>query len=406
VTVAELSGAEKIQTLVAQHELMVRVGTDVRDPYPYLAKARHQHSVLKAPTKSPTGEGVLVLAHHTVQSVLRDATRFSSSVVSEGLGPSTSNSRLLVSLDDPDHRVQRALVAHAFNSSSITALADRVMLPIVDELIDKLEAGGRAAELVAQLCFAFPVQVIAAMLGLPRQDYVRFQQWTTDIVGHLHDPARGVRALAEMQQCVDERIESARVDPGDDVISALVHAEVDGERLSPEDIYTFVRLLLPAGVETTFRSIGNLLFLLLQHRAQLDAVRGDPARLVPRAVEETLRFEVPMLVTNRIAADDCELDGVAISARTGVLAVIGAANRDEQRYDDPDRFDIERDPQPHISFGFGPHLCLGLHLARTEMRVALEQLLTRLPDIRLAGDADAHIEGIVFRGPTQLRVVW
>ena len=165
-------------------------------------------------------------------------------------------------------------------------------------------------------------------------------------------------------------------------------------------------MLLPAGVETTFRSIGNLLFLLLQHRAQFDAVRDDPTRLVARAVEETLRFEVPMLVTNRIAADDCELDGVAISARTGVLAVIGAANRDEQRYDDPDRFDIHRDPQPHISFGFGPHLCLGLHLARTEMRVALEQLLARLPDIRLAGETDAHIEGIVFRSPTELPVTW
>ena len=403
---SELSGTEKIQTLVAQHELMVRIGHDGRDPYPYLAKARHQHSVLKAPTKSPTGEGVLVLSHHTVQSVLRDATRFSSSVVSEGLGQSTANARLLVSLDDPDHRVQRALVSHAFNSSSINALAERVMLPIVDELIDGLEANGRCAELVTELCFAFPVQVIAAMLGLQRQDYLRFQQWTTDIVGHLHDPARGVRALAEMQQCVDERIESARSDPGDDVISALVHAEVDGERLGPEDIYTFVRLLLPAGVETTFRSIGNLLLLLLRHHDQLDAVREDPVQLVPRAVEETLRFEVPMLVTNRTAVDDCELEGVSISARTGVLAVIGAANRDESRYDDPDRFDIHRDPQPHISFGFGPHLCLGLHLARTEMRVALEQLLARLPDIRLANDTDAHIEGIVFRGPTQLPVAW
>src|SRR4029079_19109932 len=168
-----------------------------------------------------------------------------------------------------------------------------------------------------------------------RQDYLRVQQWTTDLVGHLHDPVRAARALAEMRQCVDERIDSARSDPGDDVISALVHAEVDGERLDAEDIYTFVRLLLPAGAEPTFRSIGNLLFLLLRHRDQLDAVRDDPVRLVPRAVEETLRFEVPMLVTNRTAVDDCELEGVSISARTGVLAVIGAANRDESRYDDP-----------------------------------------------------------------------
>ena len=210
---------------------MTRVGHDVRDPYPYLAKARRHHAVFKAPTKSPTGEGVLVLSHHAVQSVLRDATRFSSSVVSEGLGPSTSNARLLVSLDDPDHRVQRALVAHAFNPSSITALAERVMLPIVDELIDAIEAVGREAELVSQLCFAFPVQVIAALLGLGRQDYLRFQKWTTDIVGHLHDPAQGARALAEMRQCVDERIETARRIPATTSISALVQAEVEGERL-------------------------------------------------------------------------------------------------------------------------------------------------------------------------------
>jgi cytochrome P450 len=249
------------------------------------------------------------------------------------------------------------------------------------------------------------VQVIAALLGLERREHARFQKWTTDIVGHLHDPEQGVRALAELRRCVDDRIESARRDPGTDVISALVHAEVEGEQLTNEDTFTFVRFLLPAGVETTFRSIGNLLFLLLTHRDQFDDVRDDPIELVPRAVDETLRYEVPMLVTNRVAAVDCELEGVAIRAGTGVLAVIAAANRDESRYDDPDRFDIHRSTQPTLSFGFGPHLCLGLHLARTEMRVAGEQLLTRLPDVRLDND-DAHIDGIVFRSPTRLQVRW
>jgi cytochrome P450 len=348
---------------------------------------------------------VLALSHSVVQTVLRDATRFSSSVVSEGLGPSTSNARLLVSLDDPDHRVQRALVAHAFNPSSITALAEDVMLPIVTELIDGLVTSGCEAELVTQLCFAFPVQVIAALLGLDRRDYERFQSWTTDIVGHLHEPERGVRALAELRQCVDDRIGAARTAPGDDVISALVHAEVEGEQLTNEDIFTFVRLLLPAGIETTFRSIGNMLFLLLKHRPQLDDVRDDLAGLLPRAVDETLRYEVPMLVTNRVAAVDCELDDIAIRAGTGVLAVIAAANRDESRYDDPDRFDIHRSAT-NLSFGFGPHLCLGLHLARTEMRVAGEQLLARLPDLRLRTQDDAHIDGIVFRSPTLLPVRW
>jgi cytochrome P450 len=392
--------------LVAQHELMVRVGRDPRDPYPHLARARREHPVLKAETRSPANEGVLALSHSVVQTVLRDATRFSSSVVSEGLGPSTSNARLLVSLDDPDHRVQRALVAHAFNSSSINALADEMMRPIVTELIDGLRAGGREAELVSQLCFVFPVQVIAALLGLERREFARFQQWTTDIVGHLHDPDRGVRALAELRTCVDDRIDAARTEPGDDVVSALVQAQVEGEQLTNEDIFTFVRLLLPAGVETTFRSIGNMLFLLLTHPEQFDDVRDDPPGLLPRAVDEALRYEVPMLVTNRVAATDCELEGIDVRAGSGVLAVIAAANRDESRYDDPDRFDIHRPTTPHLSFGFGPHLCLGLHLARAEMRVACEQLLARLPDVALQEGTDAHIDGIVFRSPDRLPVRW
>ncbi len=401
-----MTATDKMATLRAQHALMVRVGADVRDPYPHLGAVRRSHPVFVAANDSPRGVGVLALGHGVVQTVLRDASRFSSSILTEALGPSTANARVLVSQDDPEHRVHRALVSRSFSSGAIDRLADDLMRPLADQLIERFLRDGHA-DLMAQLAFDFPAQVIAAMLGLPREDLVRFQGWTADLLAHLRDPAAAARALDELRGYVRDRIEVARVEPGPDLVSQLVAAEVEGERLSDEDIYTFVRFLLPAGVETTFRGLGNALFLLLTHPDQLDAVRSEPDTLISRAVEEALRCEVPMLVTNRVAAVDCEIGGVAIRAGTGVLAVVGSANRDEARYDHPDRFDLFRDPAPHVSLGFGAHVCLGMHLARAEMRVAIERVLAHMPGIHIDPNAtDAHIEGIVFRNPAVLPVRW
>lgn len=400
-----MTGAEKMATLRAQHELMLRVGRDTRDPYPFLADERRRHPVLAARTDSPAGVGVMALGHDVVQTVLRDSARFSSAILTEALGPSTAGATLLVSEDEPEHRTHRALVSRAFGGDAIDVLADELMRPLVDSLIDKF-VDDRRADLVDQLAFDFPAQVIAAMLGFPRADLARFQRWTADVLGHLREPVAATRALAELRAYVSHRLADARRNPGDDLVSALAHAEVDGTGLTDEDIYTFIRMLLPAGVETTFRGIANALFLLLSHPPQLESLRSDLS-LLPRVVEESLRHEVPMLVTNRVAAVDCELAGVEIRAGTGVLAVVGAANRDETHYTSPDRFDVARDPMPHVSLGFGAHVCLGMHLARAEMRIAIERVVERLPTMRLAADAtDVHIDGIVFRNPAQLPVVW
>jgi cytochrome P450 len=310
-----------------------------------------------------------------------------------------------VSQDEPDHRNHRALVAQAFASASVDKLADDVMRPLADELIDRFVTD-RHADLVAQFSFDFSAQVIAALLGLPRVDVGRFQSWTADLLAHLRAPDPAERALRELRAYVERRITTARAEPEDDLISRLVAADVDGERLSDDEIYTFIRFLLPAGVETTFRGIGNALFLLCTNDDGRETLRCDPSR-VSDAVEEVLRFEVPMLVTNRVAAVDCELEGVALTAGTGVLAVVAAANRDDLRYADPDRFDIERHPLPHVSLGFGAHVCLGMHLARAEMRVAIERVIERLPGLRIDPHArDVHIDGIVFRSPPELPVVW
>ena len=197
-----------------------------------------------------------------------------------------------------------------------------------------------------------------------------------------------------------------REEPRDDLISTLAHAEIDGEQLSDEEIYSFLRLLLPAGVETTYRSTGNLLFGLLSNPEQLDAVRSRRA-LIPPAIEEAVRWEAPLLIITRVATRDTTLAGIPIPAGSAVMPMLGAANRDESRYKDPDRFDVFRLQNPSISWGHGVHLCLGMHLARLEMRVALELLLDRLPDLRFDPEGkDPHIRGQVFRSPTSLPVLF
>jgi cytochrome P450 len=276
---------------------------------------------------------------------------------------------------------------------------------VANELIDRFVDRGQA-ELIGEFTFPYPTQVIAGLLGLPREDYKQFQHWSIAILSFFGNQAQGIAASEEVKEYLGGILAERRRNPRDDIISDLAHAELEGERLDDEEIFSFVRMLLPAGVETTYRSTGNLLFCLLSHPDQLDAVRTDRT-LVPQAIEEALRFETPLLQITRLATRDTEISGVPIPAGSTVMLMLAAGNRDETRYPDPDRFDMFREPKPHISFGQGPHTCLGLHLARLEMQLALNLLLDRLPNLRLdpAGD-DPHIHGQTFRSPTSLPVLF
>jgi cytochrome P450 len=197
-----------------------------------------------------------------------------------------------------------------------------------------------------------------------------------------------------------------RAAPKEDVISDLVTAEVEGEKLTDEAIYSFLRLLLPAGAETTYRSSGNLLFLLLTHPDQLDAVRNDRS-LLPQAIEEALRLEPPLLSINRTTTCEVEIAGITIGPGESISPHIGSANHDETRWDHAEQFDIFRPAIPHIAFAHGPHMCLGMHLARLETRALVSRVLDRLPDLALhPGDSDPHIRGQVFRSPTALPVTF
>ena len=386
---------------------------DVRDPWPDLAAARRRAPVQKtsifalegveAPPDLP--DEYTVYSYDLVSQVLRDNHTFSSEVYAAMMGPVMGHT--ILEMDEPEHRHHRGLVAEAFRQKTLARWESELVSPVVDELIDAFVGRGNGrAELVREFTFPFPVQVIARILGLPRSDYPRFQRWSLELISVGTDWDRGIAASEKLRDYFKEIVDRRRAEPADDLISDLAHAEIDGHTLSDEEIFAFLRLLLPAGVETTYRSSGNLLFGLLTHPDQLAAVRADRA-LLPQAIEEGLRWEPPLHGIARVATVDTELGGVAIKAGAVLSVAIGAANRDETRYPEPDRFDIFRDPQQHIAFGFGPHMCLGMHLARMETRVAVDALIERLPDLRLDPDGDdPHIRGQIFRSPTALPVLF
>jgi len=382
------------------------VGGSDRDPYAMFAERRRATPVWRGivvnPDLRPPGDNEWVtFRYEDCSRVLRDGKTFSSAGYDSTIGVVMGH--MLLGMDDPEHRRHRALVTGAFRERSLARWEPEFIAPICHELIDRF-CGRGEADLVRELTFELPVRVIARILGLPDEDFVQFQRWSIELIGVAADIGRGLAASASLRDYFAGIVAERRRDPQDDVISDLVTAEIDGEHLDDEAIYSFLRMLLPAGAETTYRSTGNLLFLLLSHPDQLRAVTDDRT-LLPQAIEESLRLEPPLVSIARTATGDTELSGVAIPAGAIVTPCLGSANHDETRWDDPDRFDIFRPQVPHLSFAHGPHMCLGMHLARLETRVLADAVFDRLPGLRLdPGDRDPHIRGLALRSPTSVPV--
>jgi cytochrome P450 len=394
------------------YELKDMVGGTIRDPYPMLHELARQSPVhtgpidlgegadLSDPTKPPP---VTVFGFEEVVQVLRDHETYSSVVYADVMG--IVMGRTILEMDEPEHRAIRTLVAGSFRSKMLERWEEELVALVVNELVDSFADRGRA-DLVREVTFNYPVQVIARILGLPRSDYPRFQRWALELTSVAANWDRGMAASAALRDYFADVMTERRRTPGDDLISDLVRAEVDGQHLSDEEIYSFLRLLLPAGVETTYRATGSLLFALLHDRAQFDALYTDRS-LYPQAFEEVVRWEPPVTVILRRAARDTELAGVPIEAGADVALLIGAANRDERKYTDPDRYDMFREQRQHVGFGFGVHVCLGMHLARMESRIAINTLFDRLGPFTLdPSEEPPHIEGMAFRSPLSLPVVF
>ncbi|MCU1426994.1 MAG: cytochrome [Actinomycetia bacterium] len=387
----------------------------VENPYPLFALVRPQSPVLKEDVRAMVGleedSGIpmdlpdvfTAFSFEAVQTVLRDGETFSSSGYAEVMGQVMGHT--ILEMDEPEHHLSRGLVQQAFSRKAMESWERDLVVGVVDEHIDAFINEGRA-DLVRELTFPFPVVVIARLLGLPRADLLWFHRKAVELISVGFDFDLGIRASQELYEYLCGIISERRAHPSDDVISVLVKAELEGQRLDDDAICAFLRLLLPAGAETTYRSSSNLLFGLLSNPEQLDALRNDRA-LMPQAIEEGLRWEPPLLTIMRTATRDTVVDGVDVPAGATIIVNMGSANHDEKVWERPDDFDIMRPPRQHMAFAWGPHMCLGLHLARMETRVALGRVLDRLPNLRFDPDADApYITGMTFRAPNALPVVF
>jgi cytochrome P450 len=383
------------------------VAGDLRDPYPILAEKRrtmpveHQHG---PGFDGQPHEAYVVYRYDDVMATLRDNNTFSSGHIRDLMGV-VMGPHVLVGMDEPEHRRHRNLVSQAFRQKFLAHWETDLVTGVVHELIDRFEARGRA-ELVREFTFRFPVQVIAEILGIPHEDHARFHELAVSIVNVAANIERGLAASNALREYLAGIVDARRGDPKGDVISDLVTAELDGERLDDEEIYSFLRLLLPAGAETTYRASGNFIYALLTNTDQLEALRADRS-LMPQAVEESIRWESPLLITTRCTTTDTEIAGTMIPEGAEVIPHLGSANHDESRWENPERYDMFRPPVPSAAFGVGPHMCLGMHLARMELRSAVGALLDRLPDLRLDPEGDdPHIHGERFRSPTSLPVLF
>ncbi|HEY0955112.1 MAG TPA: cytochrome P450 [Roseateles sp.] len=343
------------------------------NPYPHYAQMRATN-----PVHFNAELGVWeVYGYHDIQTVLGDAKTFSSDL---------SDGKMMVFMDPPRHTQYRRLVARAFTSKVVADLEPGVQA-ITDELLDRVEASGRM-DLISDLAFALPVTVIAELLGLPVADRDKFKQWSIPAIRAAEMELMGQVPAPELVQAVDaldaylaDLIATRRDSPRQDLVSGLLAAEVEGERLTLQEVASTCRLLLIAGFETTTNLIGNTLQLLLAHPEALARLVADPG-LLPAAIEEALRFNTPFMFFARRATRDVVLGGQLIRAGQQVMTFNASGNRDEAAFPHADRFDIGRTANRHLSFGHGIHYCLGAGLGRLEARVAIATLLRRFGALR------------------------
>jgi cytochrome P450 len=356
----------------------------------------------KAPDSMRPERLYAAVSFDAVNRVFRDCKVFNSHIYDSTIGLFIGPT--ILAMEGKKHWEHRNLVSAAFKSKSLARWEPEIVRPVVNALVDEFIDAGEA-DLVKDFTLEFPTRVISKLLGLPEEDLPWFRKRAVELISYTVKYKRAFEASAALKDYFLQQIDRRRSNPTEDVIGDLVTAEIDGEKLSDEAIYSFLRLLLPAGLETTYRSSGNLLYLLLTHRDQFQAVQDD-RELIGPAVEEGLRFETPLTTVQRYATEDTEVEGVELTAGSVIDVCIGSANRDERRWENSEEFDIFRKRLPHISFAAGEHTCMGLHLARMETRVALECLLDRLADIDLITDGDPHIHGQPFRSPKALPVTF
>jgi cytochrome P450 len=333
-----------------------------------------------------------VFRYADVQRVLSDHERFSSQFQhNSNDNPEMPFNASMISSDPPRHRKLRALVTQAFTPRAVESLAPRIQ-QIVDEHLQPCLTNGQM-DAIGDLGYPLPVIVIAEMLGIPAEDRMRFKSWSDEVVQmsnrgrNLNPKQADQSAMMEMSAYFMQMIDQRRKQPGEDLISGLLVAQLDGEKLELIELLGFCALLLVAGNETTTNLIGNALLTFAEQPETWARLRSHP-ELVPQVVEEVLRFRSPVQSMFRVTKEQVNIAGQDIPARIPLVAWIGSANRDETMFPDAGRFDLDRQPNRHLAFGQGIHYCLGAPLARLEARITLTSMLKEIEMIRLAPQAE------------------
>lgn len=363
-----------------------------RDPYPFYAQLRREMPIFRMKA-GRRGESWFVSRYEDVMVLLRDSERFASDRRTAGLKVSWIETRLslgvsdsMVMRDGADHRRLRTLAHKAFTPSRVAALEQRIA-GLSEGLLAAADARG-GMELIADLALPLPVAVISDMMGVEERHRIHFHRWMKGILelesaGWL-ELLTNYPNMIKLGRFLRGLIAERRKHKGDDLLSAMVEAEEAGDRLSFDELVASTLIILLAGHETTVNLIGNGMLALIEHPEQLERLRAHP-ELMDAAVEEMLRYTSPVqLNAPRFACVDTELCGVAIRRGEAVCPIVGSANHDEAQFEDPERFDIGRQPNRHVAFGFGPHFCLGAPLARLEAKVAFRTLLQRYQSFQLA----------------------
>lgn len=373
----------------------------VPPPYPVYARLRAERPALRM--KGWMENSHLVTRYDDVVAGMKDPETFSARGNGRGIGIVIG--RTILEMEGAEHLRHRRILTPFFALRALRANAEKAIEATAHELVDAFVRDGRA-DLVPQFTFTYPLRVIARIIGVPIDDFEAFHHWAIALVSVADDPVKAFAAAKSIVDYLRPILEARHDDPREDLLTALMTAEVEGERLSGEEVLSFLRLLLPAGAETTYRLTGNVLFALLTHPEQRALVEASP-ELIPAFVEETLRWDSPVQLIAREVTRDVELHGYRIPEGDLANFSIGSANRDETRFEDPDRFDLRRaNKNDHVSFGLGAHYCLGAHLARMEARIAVAVLLARLPGLRLDPAAACSIRGFAFRSPDRLPVLF
>ncbi len=401
----------------------------VGDPTPIYREKRRTDPVMKGDILeefgvppifgNPRGRQVYTLFRHAhISAVLRDNQTYLSRLIGEGLGSFVGNF-MLTAMDGDYHRKMRGLLQPSFMPNVLKAWRTDLIDPVIrGEYVAPLVPRGRA-DLIADMGLGFPVRVIYAILGFPADDLAGQELFAgmalKILAGPKRDPEEAVRARKEalevsqaLYDYVLPIVRARRASGAEDnsLMSRLIRSEFEGERLTDEQVTDFTRMLLPAAAETTTRTFGSLMVLLLERPELFERIRADRS-LIGKAIDESMRFEPVATFKAREANRDVEIGGVQIPAGSILSMVVHSANRDEEVFENPDMFDIDRKPKPSFGFGYGVHMCIGMFVAKAEVESAVNAIFDMMPGVRFdPGRPPPEIKGVGLRGPEAVHVVW